>query len=128
MIAGSIPFSKCNSRLDRTRLERSLVPLYHLWAQSYCLSSERKLAVKLMEYVVERRRRKHDERDANRLAAEHLLVIANRDIGQTQRRQRCWTMWSRWPRHHRQRVDDRYMSLASILAVNILSQIESFVE
>ncbi|PVH91622.1 hypothetical protein DM02DRAFT_677987 [Periconia macrospinosa] len=74
-----------NSGLDRTRLECSLVPLYHLWAQSYCLSGEPKLAVELMEYVVERRRETLDERHANRLAAEYLFAIANREIGKTQK-------------------------------------------
>ena len=68
--------------LDPTRLEGSLVPLYHLRAQSHCLNGKLKVAAELMERVVGIRQETLDRRHGNRLSAEHLLGFAYNRNGQ----------------------------------------------
>jgi tetratricopeptide (TPR) repeat protein len=69
--------------LDPARPQCSLVPLYHLLAQSHYLSGHWKMAVNLMEQVVEIRRETLDETHRNRLASQHVLAMAFRENGQT---------------------------------------------
>jgi tetratricopeptide (TPR) repeat protein len=70
--------------LDVTQLQTSLVPLYHLLAQSHCLNGNHKGAVALMKQVVKARQNALHEENASRLTAEHLLAVAYRQHGKTQ--------------------------------------------
>jgi hypothetical protein len=72
-----------DAKLDFTQPTGSLVPVYHLRAQSYCLNGKFQVAVELMEGVVRIRQETLDWKHRNRVSAEHLLGVAYLSNGQT---------------------------------------------
>jgi tetratricopeptide (TPR) repeat protein len=71
------------AKLEPSQPMDSLVPLYHLQAQSYCLNGRYQMAVELMERVVRIRQETLDWKHRNRVSAEHLLAVAYRMNTQT---------------------------------------------
>jgi tetratricopeptide (TPR) repeat protein len=68
--------------LDRTQPTGSMVPIYHLQAQSHCLNGKWKEGVELMKSVVRIRQETLERRHGNKLSAEHLLGVAYLANGQ----------------------------------------------